>query len=376
MKLGLPIALSAALLASTVQANDCFSRGYINASSRVPAPVQYADELLQASLAAARQESDAVAAIAKLQEYQFGMWHPDIPRGNPTGYYRVRCGNAALYSELNDAIAQRVEQLKASYRANRQLLGQPQQRTQANGTVGTGAGLLNLLLIANQHEQFEQEAARFLRKAIGDSEARKYFGVVYQIAGARQDHIRSLQEAYSSTYAKPVANLLPVELKALTALQGLPARLDPIRAEHVAYWLAKEEVSYNKILAQAPVKDALLGLTFELGTANSQLELALGIALPKDQDKIRQHAIKRGDALVALDRHEEASTYYDIAGATEKLRQTQQVVAAANQQRLERMRKQSTIDIEKMKKTSEQRASFEEETDSLAEELGIDLDDF
>ncbi len=374
------ILVSSLALTQAAQASDCRQQGFASATERVPPLANFANQMVQADIDTAAGLADPIAAIAKLQENQYTMWHPKIDRGQPAGYYRVRCADSALYIALNDAIVKRVQTLVEPYRAKRQFLGTSRQQTQANTAVTGEAGLLNLLLLGNLNEAFEQEATTFLRNAIGDSQARGYFSEIYTIVDARLRHIEEFNGAYNAEYAKPVSQLLPIEQQATSKLAGLAGRLDPIRIEHTNFWLAKEKESYQQILAQKPMELGLLTGGMELATAREQLELAIGVALPKNQTAVRQHAEARGDSLVALNRHREATTYYKVArslpGVSDKLENAQAVIDAADQERIATIQERAKLDIESMKKTDQEKQSFEDDTDALADELGIDLDDF
>ena len=372
------IALTVLTASNSVLAADCRAPGRFGPGSEaiVPPLVRFADEILREDIAAARAMTDPIAAIARLQTNQFAMRHPRIAADNYLGWYRARCGKVWLYVELDSAIAARVQALREGYRERQQVLGDPEQRFQTNRSATEGSGLLDLLLAANLYDDFEAEAAAFLRRAIGDAQARQHFKTVTALATHRLQYLQELREAYGADYTVSITGLLPTETEAFTALPDLAARLDPIRAEHVRYWLNREAESFAVLLKNVPPPNALVTLPFDLGTATGQLELALQIAQPTDEAGVRALAERRGDELGGRGRHAEAAEYYDLAGADTKALQSRQLVERSLQNRASELAKTVDPTLDALRKSPAERESFESETDALAEELGVDLESF
>lgn len=366
------------LLAAPAAANRCTEPVRVGPrpADLLPPLASFADDLLQADLSAARNIQNPIAAIARLQQNEFDMHHPQAAPNNPAAYFRMRCAPRERYTAVQDAIRRRVDELAPGYRQQRQFLGSANPRIRSDNPDQASPGLLNLLLLSNQYDTFTGEAQSFLRSAIGDSEAARHFSAVAAIAQNRLDYLGRWEEAYASEYATGSLGLLPAEVAGLTALKNFQSHIDPLRAEHVAHWLQQEAASYQKLLNEQHDPANLMQLSFALRTAISQLELAQKIALPDQRPAIDQLAVERGDALMQLERFQAAVQYYDVADAQPQRQQAQARLDAIGQQRVARVREQAERDILNMRKSADETRAFEEETDALAEELGVDLDDF
>jgi hypothetical protein len=170
--------------------------------------------------------------------------------------------------------------------------------------------------------------------------------------------------------------LLDFELAGLEKLRGIADRLNAYRDEHVQYWLSKEAQSFEAVKRNPPPASAALMLMPETGVALTQLEQAQKVALPDARAPIRAIGEARGDWLFGEQRYAEAKMYFEFAGASDKqtnaARLAEEELAALSDQTIRKVQEQA----KGMLKSKEQTEAFESETDALAEELGIDLDDF
>lgn len=370
----------AAFLSDTALANRCLEPVRIGPrSGDVIAPIgTVANGVIDRTLAEAQGEPDLLRAVAALQKSQFSMLHPDAPEGyRQTAYFNMRCAAADRYEALDDAIAKRVLAVRDQYRQQGWYLGGSQLLPNSKGEYPAGKpGLLNLLLIANRFDDFEAEAERFLDKAVGDAMANEYFETVNQTASIRRRELERWQSDYASSYAAGSVGLLPREQAGIAALTNIEGRLAVLRDKHVAYWLDKESAQFKDLLAATKTPRPLLEIPMQSGIGADQLQLALGIARDSDRDKVLGRARARGETLSQRDRPDLAVRYFELAGDQRRAAQAQTAADALAEQRVEGMRAAAEAAMGEIVKSDEEKAAFEDETDALADELGIDLDDF
>jgi hypothetical protein len=368
------------LVSGPALANRCLEPTRIGPrSGDVIAPIgTVANDVIDQALAAAQAEQDLLRALATLQNSQFSMLHPDAPEGaRQTAYFTVRCASADRYEALDEAMARRVQAVQDEYRRQGWYLGGNQLLPNFKGEYADGKpGLLNLLLIANRFEAFEQEAAQFLDRAIGDAMANEYFETINHIASVRRRELERWQSDYASEYARGGVGLLPRERDGITTLAGIEDRLAVRRDKHVTHWLDKEAEQFEKLLADAEAPRRLLAINLQSGIGADQLELALGLAREQDKARIIDRARARGERLARQERHDLAVPYFQLAGDKQRLAAAQAAADASAAQRTENVRAAAEAAMGDIIKSDDEKAAFEDETDALADELGIDLDDF
>lgn len=379
MRVVLTMLLAATVLPAPAIANQCTEPlRYGPRSGDTVRPIAgLANGIIDADLAAASAATDPLQAIAALQKHQFDMAHPELPKDAPTTvFYRVRCAAPDRYEQLNDAIAKRVQANRKGYRDRAWFVGGGYGVLNPENPNTERPGLLNLLLMANLYEDFEQEARDFLTAAIGDAEADNHFDSLAQLAASRQRYLSRWDKDYSSDYAQGGVGLLPAERSGLSVLPGIAERLAPLRDLHVEHWLGKEDATFERLLATATNPAALINLQLGTATATEQLRLARSVARSKDVARINERAIVRGDTLMKRERFREAAEYYDFADAKPQLARARAQEEARGEARIEKLTRSFEKQRDDMIKTAEEQEAFESDTDALADELGIDLDDF
>jgi hypothetical protein len=381
MRVALTTLLAASLLPALAIANQCTEPlRYGPATGDTVRPIAgLANGIIDTDLAAASRATDPLLAIATLQRHLFDMAHPELPEEAPTtGFYRVRCADPDRYEQLNGAIGKLVQSNRKAYRNRAWFIGGGYGVLDPEAPNAQKPGLLNLLLMANLYEDFEQEARDFLTAAIGDAEADKHFDTLAQLAASRLRYLSRWDMDYRSDYAQGGVGLLPAERSGLRALQDIEDRLAPLRDLHVKHWLGKEDATFERILASAPNPAALINLQLgaDTATATEQLRLARSVARSKDVARINQRAVARGDGLMKRERFTEAAEYYDFAGAKPQLARARAQEETRGEARIEKFTRGFEKQRDEMMKTADEREAFESDTDALADELGIDLDDF
>ncbi len=367
------------LLAQPALANRCEEPTRIGPRSTdvISAIGSVANGVIDQAIAAAATEPDLLEAVALLQENQFNMLHPDAPEDyRQTAYYSTRCADRGRYQALEDAIAQRVLGARERYRQQGWYLGASQPLLTPGRTAEQKPGLLDLLLLANRYDEFETEARRFLTKAIGDGEAAGYFEAIGNMASKRQRWLQQWRNDYAAPYAEGGVGLLATELKGLETLDRIPERLEPLREPHIDHWLSAEADSYAKLRASLPEKQRLFDLNLGAQTSVEQLRIALGIAREEDRERIITRARSRGEDLLTRSRPALAVDYFELAGDTQRAARAQQAADDAAEARVAEVTRAAESLKGEVMKTEAEKASFEAETDALADELGIDLDDF
>jgi hypothetical protein len=76
-----------------------------------------------------------------------------------------------------------------------------------------------------------------------------------------------------------------------------------------------------------------------------------------------------------MDEYGPAQDYFEIAGNEKQAEVARGLADAQQEAKLEEVTKAVEADIQKMKKTEEEKAAFQEEADDMAAEFGFDLED-
>ncbi|MEM6710297.1 MAG: hypothetical protein AAF648_16065 [Pseudomonadota bacterium] len=336
----------------------------------------YADELIAGSLAAAAPLKDPLAAIYRLQEYLYSLRHPEIDKSR--GVFRLRCAGRSKYDRLQSAIDTRIDQLTETYRSNQWFIGNGDVSTLRDpATARTQPGLLELLLMTDRYDDFEREATAFLTSdaALNDRTAPKLFERIEIMIQHRQRELAGYRENYE-TLGQSLVGLTTRESQGITRLPGLAERISALRTQHVAHWLSKEAESFEVVRAAAPRSTALFDLGLELETARTQLRNAMRVAGTEDDARLKALARDRANALLTLERPGDAAEYFELAGLREQAEQAQADAQNRAERQSERLQQAAEETLLELQKTDAERAAFNQETDALADELGIDLDDF
>ncbi|MGI9325098.1 MAG: hypothetical protein ACR2PZ_07755 [Pseudomonadales bacterium] len=339
-----------------------------------PANAAVAGPILRADLAEGRSSSDPIAALRIYARNFYGLKRTDMP-GN-SGWVSQRCGPAELYQELNQAAQTAVESVRKTYHDKRWFLSADQWLQQTNQQPG----LLNLLLHANLYDAFEEEALAFLRSAKNDPTAAKLFSDTLGTIQFKTWQLTDYQKR--SSHAEGTLALIPAEQTGLKRLPGIIERINAVRAEHVAYWLKLEEPRFAKLHKELNTNEAQKAALLPFNTsaetpiALAALEQARDVALPENRPALFALGTKRGEVLEADGHLWSAEQYYRFAELEDRADAVEQRLNAQQEARGAKVIAELEKTKDKFLKSESERAAYEEDTDALADELGIDLDDF
>ena len=166
----------------------------------------------------------------------------------------------------------------------------------------------------------------------------------------------------------------------MARLPAIAKAIDAVRAEHVAHWLEVEKPRFAKLRKElnsnTAQQAALLQIDTQTPIALAALEQARDVALPEDRSRIYARATQRGETLEAEGHIRAAEQFYRFAQLDARADALAQQADAEQERRSDEV----IAELEKAKdqflKTDAEQAEYEEGTDALADELGIDLDDF
>ena len=351
------------------------------ATDRLPPMASVADAVLDQNLARSKRTEDLAKAIAILQRNQFAMTHPQATGSQRiAAFVQVRCGSAAKYRALNSQIEQRVRAAQQLYRQQRWFISPDHNQLTLQAfenpeVVNPSPGLLNLMLMANLYDAFETEAKDFLKAAVGDDQASAHFTAINRMIQKRLRFLNDWDQRYTGSGQGGVG-LLPQEQAGFSKLKDLPQRLEPLRDAHVAHWIEREQETFTSLMAQPADKLLNLAAAAQQATAVQQLQLALTIARPDAKGAITALALRRGQTLSDAEHFDAAADYFKLAGADAKAKQATAANNVRAERRAERLQQSASELRDSLFKSDAERERFESDTDALADELGIDLDDF
>ena len=324
---------------------------------------EIAPEVLQVDIDTGRNANDPLKAIQHFQKHNFYMKHPDLSAPSSLS----RCAPPNMYRQLNDETAKIVNTLFQKYKSNHWFLSENEIKN---------PGLLRLLLLSNQYDTFLIEAEGFLLNAKDDAEAPHLFDRVHSLINRRLNTLLETQKNLNNVYYSHGFGLLDIETQGLEFLSQAPARIDALRQVHIDFLLGKEEKVFPKIKNNPPSENALVLFNPDAMESLIYLERAIKVSIKKQQAQIIARAEMRGDDLVSDNRHREAIPYFELAMAEEKLAKSEIIVELETNALAEKTKQEAEKEIKSVLKTEKESKKFERETDALAEELGIDLDNF
>lgn len=322
--------------------------------------IEYGDAAL-----ARNRMTDAVYYYSRVfQPFAYKRWN----------YTAERCASQSLYREAADKLGDVARRLAAEDLSRGHYLP-GESRNELKGQPG---GALNLFLISNDYDAFIKHsfdyAARELRERDIQDKLRGLAEQRLRVLQSARDHAASYHHADLQDDTLP---LLDVELAAFDQLQDFGARLAahlaPLYPAITDYWLNEETQRYRDLNAQ----DSALQQSIFVNHAAGALEE--GIArlkrFPAEIDRLTARGNERGEALMAQQRHALARAYFDAVGNEERHAQADALAKRDEQATVRALKDELQADIQKMQKTDEEKANFDEETEDMAAEFGFDLED-
>jgi hypothetical protein len=238
-----------------------------------------------------------------------------------------------------------------------------------------GPAALRLLLMSNQYDSFERHAFEYAVKELPERDVYPSY-----LAQARLDELEEMRNADPYRTNEVVNDLTPLldeELAAFDKLPGFKSRLQahlaPLYPKLTDDLLATEARHYDEAVGT----DGMIPKMMLFGRATDTLDSGIKRLErhPKQVARLQKRANERGEALLEMDQFEPAQEYFEIAG-----NEKQSEIArgrAESQQAVKLDALQATVksDMEKMKKSDEEKAAFQDEADDMAAEFGFELED-
>lgn len=278
-----------------------------------------------------------------------------------------------FYQGAADKLSVVASELAEQRSAKGHLLDEPHEY---GGDVQHGA--LRLYLASNQYELFIDHAISY---AESELQQRDIDSALVSLAKSRLDELERTREigteAHNRQYVNDLTPLLDEELAAfdeLARFEGqLRAHLAPLYPKITDHWLAEEERSFSDAIKT----DGMIPKGMMFGRATDALERGIKRLRehPEEVARLKGRSNTRGNTLMLREQYQPAEEYFEIAGNDDlaakasRLAETQQYAWA------EKMEASIKTDIEKMQKSDDEQAAFEEETDEMAKEFGFDLEE-
>jgi hypothetical protein len=240
-------------------------------------------------------------------------------------------------------------------------------------------GALRVLLISNQYDEFIRYAFEYAASELVERDIDYELNSMVRNRLAELKRMRDAGSEGSLQYTDDRTPMLDEELAAFDKLAGFDARLRahlaPLYPEVTDYWLAEEARRHDEI-ARAP-QDSLLGRAMSMSDPAGALGKGIDrlIKHPNQVERLRAKARARGEAFMAKGQFAIARDYFEVADDKDRLEQADTL--AKDQQDRESREFKTALqgDLERMQKSDEERATFQEDTDEMAREFGFDLDD-
>lgn len=312
-------------------------------------------------------EGKLAAAVEAYTGVFGGHWY--------VGFYSDarRCLSMDFYQGAADKLSVVASELAEQRSAKGHLLDEPHEY---GGDVQHGA--LRLYLASNQYELFIDHAISY---AESELQQRDIDSALVSLAKSRLDELERTREigteAHNRQYVNDLTPLLDEELAAfdeLARFEGqLRAHLAPLYPKITDHWLAEEERSFSDAIKT----DGMIPKGMMFGRATDALERGIKRLRehPEEVARLKGRSNTRGNTLMLREQYQPAEEYFEIAGNDDlaakasRLAETQQYAWA------EKMEASIKTDIEKMQKSDDEQAAFEEETDEMAKEFGFDLEE-
>ena len=306
----------------------------------------------------------AVAAYAGVfRGYQYAGFYSDARRCLPTDFYQ----GAA------DKLRVVASELAEQRRAKGHLLDEPHEY---GGDVQRGA--LRLYLASNQYELFIDHAISYAEREL---QQRDTYRELVSLAKNRLDELERTREisteAHNRQYVNDLTPLLDEELAAfdkLARFEGqLTAHLAPLYPKITDHWLAEEERRFSEAIKT----DGMIPKAMMFGRATDALERGIKRLRehPEEVARLKRRSNTRGNTLMTREQYQPAEEYFEIAGNDDLAAKAGRLAETQQYAWVEKVEASIKTDIEKMQKSDDEQAAFEEETDKMAKEFGFDLEE-
>lgn len=326
------------------------------------------------------ERGDAQASRGRLAEaasYYLRVFQPFQHDGS--SYSPQRCAEQRIYQDAADKL-RTVAEPHAE-----QLIDKGHYLTEESPReIRSTGGALNLLLFANSYDAFIEHSLEYAANEIRERDIDK------KLQGLVDSRLRRLKTTANNSgmvhagYIDDTSPLLDEELVAFEKLSGFQERLrthlKPLYPKITDYWLAVETKNHNDLVAFSnDMRQSLLDIQQSRLIASATGAIGAGITRlakhPREIKRLQDRANERGKTFMSQEKYTAARAYFKVAGNDKRWAQTDTLVRRDEQESLEKIKAATLADVEKMQKTDEGKAAFEEEAADMAKEFGFDLDD-
>lgn len=309
--------------------------------------------------------TDAVYYYSKVfQPFSYNRWN----------YTAERCASQSLYREAAEKLGDVARRIAAEDLSRGHYLP-GESRNEIKGQPG---GALSLFLLGNDYDAFIEHSFDYAARELHERDVQNE---LTGLAGHRLRELkgaRDLSASYRNTDLQDdTAPLLDAELAAFDKLKDFDAHLEahlaPLYPAITDYWLNEEARRFRDLNARDSALQQAIFVDHAAGA------LADGVArlkrFPVEVDRLITRGNERGEALMGAQRYALARAYFDAVGNVERHARADALAEGEEQATVRALKDELQSDIQKLQKTDEEEAAFEEETQDMAAEFGFDLDE-
>ena len=323
-------------------------------------------------------EGQLVAAVAAYDKVFSGFQYRGV------FFDAGRCLSVDFYQGAADKLRAVASAIAEQRRVKGYLLD---ERHEYGGDMQAGA--LWLYLASNQYDTFIDHAYEY---AVSELQERDIDSDLAGMVSRRLEQLERMQNVGTSIGYRGMENdltpLLDEELAAFDKLanfaEKLRAHLAPLYPKITDHLLAEEAKNFD----DAMKTDGMIPKGLMFGRATDALEDGIERLRghPEELGRLRARANARGNVLMAQKQHEgnalmtqmqyqEAEHYFEIAENDEAAAKVGQLAEAQADTAIKNIEVSVNAVVEKMQKSDEEQAAFEDEADAMAAEFGFDLED-
>ncbi len=319
-------------------------------------------------------EGDKLAGegeLAAAQEAYAGVFGGYTYAG--TYFDTGRCLSMDFYQGAADKLRNVATELAKQRKAKGYLLDESRDYG-----VGFQRGALRLYLTSNQYDEFIEQAIAYAESELMQRDIDRDLVSLVDNRLEKLYRMREIgTEAHNRDYVNDLTPLLDEELAAFDKLgdfeERLLAHLRPLYPRVTDHWLAEEAKHHDKAINT----DGMIPKAMVFGRATGAL--ASGIkrldAYPNEVTRLKTRASARGKALMKQKQYPSAVTYFELAGNEEQAAKARRLAEKDQYAWAEKMEASVKADVEKMTKSEDEQAAFQDEADEMAAEFGFDLED-
>jgi len=250
-------------------------------------------------------------------------------------------------------------------------------------------GALRLFLVSNQYDLYIDYAYEY---AVNELQERDIYGELAGMVNRRREDLERIRDSGTVYEAQGFQNdqtpLLDEELAAFDKLanfeEKLKAHLAPLYPKITDHLLAEEATHFD----DAMKTDGLMPKGQMFGQSNDVLKRGIRRLRehPAELARLRARANARGNVLMTQKQHEgnalitqmqyqQAENYFEMAENDEAAAKAEQLAEAQSDSVIKNVEASVKAVVEKMQKSDEEKATFQDEADEMAAEFGFDLED-